>query len=135
MPVYYWTGKGQATPHIGPMAQDFYGAFGVGDSDTAIATIDLDGVALAAIQGLYAQNRALEQHVAALQQQNADLEARLTALERGGVSHSPALGLPSWLLLGGLVPFGGVVLLQSLRDCLAIRLRRIALPVKGRFRT
>lgn len=35
------------------MAQDFYTAFGLGDSDKAISTIDLDGVALAAIQGLY----------------------------------------------------------------------------------
>ena len=35
------------------MAQDFHTAFGLGDSDKSIATIDADGVALAAIQGLY----------------------------------------------------------------------------------
>ena len=29
--------------HVGPMAQDFAAAFGVGDDDTVIATIDLDG--------------------------------------------------------------------------------------------
>jgi hypothetical protein len=75
MPVYYWNAKGQPTQHIGPMAQDFYAAFSVGDSDTAIATIDLDGVALAAIQGLYAQNQALQAQI-------DDLEARLEELER-----------------------------------------------------
>jgi hypothetical protein len=41
-----------ATTHIGPMAQDFYAAFGVGPDDKHISTVDADGVALAAIQGL-----------------------------------------------------------------------------------
>jgi hypothetical protein len=44
--------------HIGPMAQDFYSAFGL--DDKRITTIDEGGVALAAIQGLYRQNQALE---------------------------------------------------------------------------
>ena len=35
------------------MAQDFAAAFGIGRDDTSMATIDADGVALAAIQGLY----------------------------------------------------------------------------------
>jgi hypothetical protein len=38
--------------HIGPMAQDFYALFGLGEDDTGIAGIDVSGVALAAIQGL-----------------------------------------------------------------------------------
>ena len=45
---------------IGPMAQDFYKAFGLGLDNKHITTIDEGGVALAAIQGLYRQNRALE---------------------------------------------------------------------------
>src|SRR6185295_10056712 len=44
--------------HIGPMAQDFHRAFGLGENPTSIATVDADGVALAAIQGL---NQKLEQ--------------------------------------------------------------------------
>jgi hypothetical protein len=36
------------------MAQDFHAAFQVGDDDKHIATVDADGVALAAIQGLQA---------------------------------------------------------------------------------
>jgi hypothetical protein len=34
------------------VAQDFHAAFGVGTDDKHIATVDADGVALAAIQGL-----------------------------------------------------------------------------------
>ena len=74
--------------HIGPIAQDFYAAFGLGESDRHISTVDADGVALAAIQGLYqivrdkeAQIAAQGEQITALQQQNAELEARLTALE------------------------------------------------------
>jgi trimeric autotransporter adhesin len=39
--------------HLGPMAQDFHAAFGLGASERHIATLDADGVALAAIQGVY----------------------------------------------------------------------------------
>ncbi|MCX8091116.1 MAG: tail fiber domain-containing protein [Verrucomicrobiae bacterium] len=58
LPVWSWNfiGEGGAR-HLGPMAQDFHAAFGLGDSDKTIATVDADGVALAAIQGL---NRKLE---------------------------------------------------------------------------
>jgi trimeric autotransporter adhesin len=61
--------------HVGPTAQDFYKAFGLGLDDKHISTIDEGGVALAAIKGLYQQNRRLEQ-------QNHSLDARLTELER-----------------------------------------------------
>jgi hypothetical protein len=62
--------------HIGPMAQDFYAAFGVGENDTTITAIDGDGVSLAAIQALY-------ERVLALEAENADLTARLDDLEQG----------------------------------------------------
>lgn len=42
---------GQA--ETGPIAQDFHAAFGPGIDDRHIVTVDTDGVALAAIQGLY----------------------------------------------------------------------------------
>jgi hypothetical protein len=38
--------------HIGPVSQDFQRLFDVGYDDKSIATVDADGVALAAIQGL-----------------------------------------------------------------------------------
>lgn len=55
LPVQRWQYKGEPAQirHIGPVAQDFYAAFGTGDDARYIGTIDADGVALAAIQGLY----------------------------------------------------------------------------------
>jgi hypothetical protein len=76
-----WTYQGQppAIRHMGPMAEDFAAAFGVGADDRHISTVDLDGVALAAIQGLY-------QVVQGQHAQLAALEARLAALERGSAA-------------------------------------------------
>jgi hypothetical protein len=64
--------------HIGPMAQDFAAAFGVGENDTTISTVDADGVALAAIQGL---NAKLEAENATLKSQLSALADRLARLE------------------------------------------------------
>ncbi len=54
LPVQGWRYKGEADSirHLGPVAQDFHAAFGLGSGDTTIDTVDADGVALAAIQGL-----------------------------------------------------------------------------------
>jgi TolA-binding protein len=38
--------------HMGPMAEDFYDAFALGQDEKRISNVDADGVALAAIQGL-----------------------------------------------------------------------------------
>jgi hypothetical protein len=48
-----WGYKAQAPAirHLGPTAQDFRGAFGLGEDARHIDTIDSEGVALAAIQG------------------------------------------------------------------------------------
>ena len=54
MPLFSWNFKG-ADPTIrslGPTAQDFYAAFGLGRNDKSIANVNMEGVALAAVQGL-----------------------------------------------------------------------------------
>ena len=80
LPLSQWNYKTkQNSPHIGPMAQDFKAAFGLGSSDTSICTVDADGVALAAIQGL---NQKVESDNAALRAENAELKARLDRLEQ-----------------------------------------------------
>lgn len=86
LPISTWNFKGDdtATRHLGPMAQDFREAFGLGDTDTGIATVDLDGVALAAIQGLHQRSKDLERENTALRAQLDMLAARLTALEQAG---------------------------------------------------
>src|SRR5207244_1513965 len=55
VPIETWQYSAQDLDvrHIGPTAQDFAEAFGVGEDDRHISTVDADGVALAAIQGLY----------------------------------------------------------------------------------
>jgi hypothetical protein len=70
--------------HVGPMAQDFYAAFHVGEDDRHITSIDEDGVALAAIKGLYERSnrdrlRTRREHDALLASQ-ASIERRLAAL-------------------------------------------------------
>lgn len=76
MPVSEWHYKTEAdsVTHIGPMAQDFKAAFGLGDSDKSIATVDADGVNMAAIQALYKRLLALEK-------QNKQLESEIKALK------------------------------------------------------
>ncbi len=61
--------------HLGPMAQDFKAAFGLGDTDRMIFPLDATGVSLAAIQ-------ALHQRLGAAEAENDDLRERLGRLER-----------------------------------------------------
>src|SRR6185295_15577250 len=66
--------------HMGPMAQDFRAAFGLGDSDRSYYSVDAHGVALASIQALHAiaqeQNRRIER----LERDNADMREQLRRL-------------------------------------------------------
>jgi len=84
MPVYQWQPKGQNAhvKHVGPMAQDFMKAFGVGDDDKMIGMQDADGVALAAIQGLNQIVKAKDAKIAALEKANAIMLKKLAAIER-----------------------------------------------------
>jgi hypothetical protein len=82
-----WNFKGDAaTPHLGPMAQDFHAAFGLGTDDRHIATVDADGVALAAIQGLNQKveisGQKSESRIQNLEVENGELKTRLIALEK-----------------------------------------------------
>ncbi len=54
LPVSTWSYKSQDSSilHMGPIAQDFRKAFGLGESKRYIDSVDADGVALAAIKGL-----------------------------------------------------------------------------------
>ncbi|HQU85003.1 MAG TPA: tail fiber domain-containing protein [Pyrinomonadaceae bacterium] len=76
MPVTTWNYKSQdkSIRHIGIMAQDFHAKFNVGESDTKIATIDPDGVAFAAIQGL---NDKVEERTNELKKENDALKTQL----------------------------------------------------------
>ncbi len=97
MPLTTWNYMAQAPEirHMGPMAQDFYAAFGIGECDTRITTIDADGVAFAAIQGLHElllerdlEIASLRASVEAATAHTADLEIRLARLE-AALAQSP----------------------------------------------
>ena len=72
LPVTTWNHKAEdpSIRHLGAMAQDFHAAFGLGSDDKTIGTLDADGVALAAIQGLHSLVREKDAQL-------ADLAARL----------------------------------------------------------
>ncbi len=86
LPISEWNFK--AVPgesHIGPMAQDFKAAFGTGADDKHIATVDADGVALAAIQGLNekleGRSKKAEGQLEELKAENAALKKELRAIK------------------------------------------------------
>jgi hypothetical protein len=84
LPVAEWSYDSEGgVRHVGPMAQDFYAAFRVGEDDRHITSIDEDGVALAAIKALHAEN-------AKMRDENVALRNRLDSLERKVASLSTA---------------------------------------------
>ena len=69
LPISKWQYIGEDEYHIGPMAQDFYSAFGTGKSNKSINLIDGQGVALAAIQALKQENDALKNEIKMIKDQ------------------------------------------------------------------
>ncbi len=80
LPISTWNFKTEdpSVCHIGPVAQDFHAAFGVGADDKHIAALDANGVALAAIQGL---NEKLERGTRNAEQRMQNAEVRTQQLE------------------------------------------------------
>lgn len=89
LPIQTWAFKqDETTRHIGPMAQDFRAAFGLGADEKHIATVDADGVALAAIQGLNEVVKEKDAEIALLKQRLESLEKAVSGLvnqQKGGV--------------------------------------------------
>jgi hypothetical protein len=81
LPVRQWryTNEDAGVKHLGPVAQDFQTTFGLGTDDKSIGTVDADGVALAAIQGL---NQKLREELSRRDAENAELRRRLERLEQ-----------------------------------------------------
>jgi uncharacterized coiled-coil protein SlyX len=77
VPVMTWSYRTQdaSIRHAGPMAQDFRAAFGLGESDLMINSVDIDGINMAAVKAL--ETRTAEQQVRIEQ-----LEARVAELSK-----------------------------------------------------
>ena len=89
LPIDAWSYTSDTSVrHLGPMAQDFYAAFGAGIDDRHVASIDEDGVALAAIKALHRENGRLLRDNRQLHRDNrqmyveiAQLQSNVAALE------------------------------------------------------
>lgn len=72
LPISSWTYDFEpGVRHVGPMSQDFAGAFGLGNTDRKIHMVDANGVAVVAIQVLNRRLLALQNDVARLSAQMA----------------------------------------------------------------
>ncbi len=88
LPITRWNYKDDpSAQHIGPVAQDFRAAFGLGSDDKFITTVDADGVALTAIQALNSKVNESDSGIRELlRQQQAQIEAlkaEIAALKGG----------------------------------------------------
>jgi Chaperone of endosialidase len=90
MPVTEWNYKHDPSRiYIGPTAQDFKRAFGLGEDDKSINTLDATGVIFAAIKGLGEELNQQDKQISDLRSQINDMaqsmairDAKINALER-----------------------------------------------------
>jgi hypothetical protein len=84
LPISTWSYRQESDQirHMGPMAQDFRAAFGLGDADRYYHAVDAHGVALAAIQALEKMTVEQRRRIDALEAKNQKLERKLRELER-----------------------------------------------------
>jgi len=87
LPITTWNYRNEADSvrHLGPIAQDFFALFGLGNDNTSISTLDPSGVALAAIQQLYATQQELTrrtEEVTVLRTELSDVKHELDELKR-----------------------------------------------------
>ena len=84
LPITTWRYVWEEEPvtHMGPMAQDFHVAFGLGQDEKVITTQEADGVAFAAIQALIKRTVKLGNDNKRLKEENAALRKRLERIEQ-----------------------------------------------------
>ena len=84
LPISVWryTNEASGTRHVGPTAQDFQATFGLGTDDKSIGTLDADGVALAAIQGLNQKVNEKDARIDALEQELSRLKEAVAKLSK-----------------------------------------------------
>ncbi|HXI55555.1 MAG TPA: tail fiber domain-containing protein [Polyangia bacterium] len=94
LPIATWRYREEPTGvlHMGPMAQDFRAAFGLGDSDRTYYAVDAHGVSLAAIQALSRMVDEDQRRLRTLERMNQQLRERLDALESRGRGARPRRG-------------------------------------------
>ena len=83
LPVTRWSyiAEGTGVRHLGPFAEEFHAAFGLGTNETSIGVLDIAGVGLAAAKALEERTRTLVAENAELRRENAAILERLSRLE------------------------------------------------------
>jgi hypothetical protein len=89
IPVNTWNyiSESKQVRHMGPFAEDFYSAFGLGTDNKSIGVQDIAGVQFAAVKALELRTAELKEKVAEVDQLRAQLnqlEQRLAELEKRG---------------------------------------------------
>jgi len=84
LPISTWNYKGESAQvlHLGPTAQDFAAAFGLGVNDRRISVVDANGIVMVSIQALYRRLEALQADLANLRFSSVAAEDRFAVLER-----------------------------------------------------
>ena len=88
LPLTSWSYKTEAgVRHMGPMAQDFYAAFGKDEygtigNDTTINSADFAGVSFIAIQALEKRSSGQQQNISDLKKENKELKEILLLLRK-----------------------------------------------------
>ncbi|RJS24097.1 peptidase S74 [Corallococcus sp. H22C18031201] len=77
--TWHYKEEAPGVRHLGPVAQDFRAAFGLGTDDKTIGMLDIDGVNMAAIQALERRTQELRARTAEVD----TLKAELAELKRG----------------------------------------------------
>lgn len=82
LPICRWSYKAQDSDieHVGPIAQDFYEHFGLGDDNVTISTIDPSGIALAAAKELYLKSLNKDKEIEELKNQLKELNEIISKL-------------------------------------------------------
>ncbi|MDB4917171.1 MAG: hypothetical protein JWM95_4815 [Gemmatimonadetes bacterium] len=84
LPITSWSYRtdNESVRHVGPTAQDFRAAFGLGQDSVSIGTIDADGVSLIGVKALEKRTADQQARIETLERDNAALRERLDRLEK-----------------------------------------------------
>ncbi len=84
MPISTWNYRGSDANdrHLGPVAEDFHAAFGLGTSDHFVAPTDMAGVALASVKALQDEISERDLRIAQLEKRLHDLEILVSRTAR-----------------------------------------------------
>jgi len=124
VPIHTWSygDQGATVRHMGVGGEEFHTTFKLGENNGYTSTGDLDGIALASIQGLYEIIDKQRLEIAHLQAEKSDIEERVGELEsriealdetmaneNDGGEQNDATSNTSWMMGLGLVAVVGWV--------------------------